>query len=91
MDLTSGYHQLGLADEASRFTAFKTHRDMYKFKRIPFGLKGAPSYFQRMMSSVVLSGLVGNICEIYIDDVIVFDDTFNKTFAKFFRDLKNLT
>ena len=39
------------------------------------GLKGAPSYFQHVMQSEVLHGLQYNICEIYIDDIIIFADT----------------
>jgi hypothetical protein len=39
------------------------------------GLKGAPSYFQHVMQSEVLHGLQYVICEIYIDDIIIFADT----------------
>jgi hypothetical protein len=41
------------------------------------GLKGAPAYFQSVMATEVLGGLVMNICEIYLDDVIVFADTLS--------------
>jgi cleavage and polyadenylation specificity factor subunit 1 len=39
------------------------------------GLKGAPSYFQSELASKVLVGLLYNICELYIDDVVVHGDT----------------
>ena len=39
------------------------------------GLKGAPAYFQSAMATEVLGGLIMNICELYLDDVIVFADT----------------
>ena len=39
------------------------------------GLKGAPSYFQHVMQSEVLHGLQYDICEIYIDDIIIFADS----------------
>jgi transposase InsO family protein len=32
----------------------------------------APSYFQQMMASVVLLGLIYNICEVYLDDIIIY-------------------
>ncbi len=35
------------------------------------GLKGAGPYFQRTMQNKVLNGLVYEICEIYIDDVLI--------------------
>ena len=40
-----------------------------------FGPKRAPSYFQEIMATVVLTGLIYMICERYIDDCTVFDDT----------------
>jgi hypothetical protein len=36
------------------------------------GLKGAASYFQRMMASVVLAGPLYSIVELYLDDVLVY-------------------
>ena len=41
----------------------------------PKGLKGAPSYFQGELASTVLRGLLYDICELYIDDVIVFGNS----------------
>ena len=35
------------------------------------GLKGSGPYFQRSMSNTVLAGLVYQICELYIDDVLI--------------------
>jgi hypothetical protein len=35
------------------------------------GLKGAPAYFQQIMATEVFSGLVMDICEVYLDDVII--------------------
>jgi hypothetical protein len=72
MDLTTGYHQAALALAARKFTAFITYSGIYQFKRLPFGPKRAPSYFQEMMSSVVLNGLNYFICEMYIDDCILY-------------------
>jgi hypothetical protein len=36
------------------------------------GLKGAASYFQRMMASKVLAGLLYIFVELYLDDVLVY-------------------
>jgi hypothetical protein len=72
MDLTSGYHQAPLTLSARVFTAFITFAGVYQFTRLPFGPKRAPSYFQMQMASVVLSGLIYMICEMYLDDCIVY-------------------
>jgi hypothetical protein len=75
MDLTSGYHQMLLSKDSKKYTAFVTHFGTYQFTRVPFGLKGAPSYFQQLMVARVLNQLVYNICEVYLDDVIVYAKT----------------
>jgi hypothetical protein len=74
IDFTSGYHQMPLDESIRKFTAFNTEWGKYQWNRVPMGLKGATSYFQEVMEEV-LHGLVGEICEIYIDDIIVFAKT----------------
>ena len=39
------------------------------------GLKGASSYFQAKLANTVLRGLIYNICDIYIDDIIIYGGT----------------
>lgn len=75
IDFTSGYHQTPLSQNSRRFTAFITYLGLFEFCRVPFGLKGAPSYFQRIMETVIFIGLVFIICEIYLDDIIVYGKT----------------
>jgi hypothetical protein len=56
IDCASGFLQVPvkLADQAK--TAFSTREGHFQYKRMPFGLKGAPATFQRLMSTV-LSGI----------------------------------
>jgi hypothetical protein len=42
------------------------------------GLKGAPSWFQQQLETKVLGGLIHQICELYIDDLIIYADTFEE-------------
>ena len=72
IDLTAGYHQAPLAMPTRIYTAFITFMGIYHFTRLPFGPKRAPSYFQEMMASIVLLGLIYFICEVYLDDIIVY-------------------
>ena len=74
MDLTQGYHQAPLTYATRAYTAFITFSGVYQFTRLPFGPKRAPSYFQEIMATVVLAGLMYMICEMYIDDCNVFAD-----------------
>jgi hypothetical protein len=67
------------------FLAFLCFCGIFQFCRLPFGPKRAPSYFQQMMTSVVLIGLIYFICEMYLDDCIVHavdDDQFIERLEK---------
>ena len=75
MDLTQGYHQAPLTFARRAYTAFITFSGVYQFTRLLFGPKRVPSYFQEIMATVVLAGLIYMICEMYIDDCTVFGDT----------------
>ena len=77
LDLASGYWQVPMAPEDAEKTAFTTQFGLYQFKKMPFGLANAPATFERLME-LVLSGLHWEICLIYLDDIIVFSETFEE-------------
>ena len=72
VDLTKGYFQIALKEEAKKFTAFVTERGTYEWNRVSMGLTGAPSYFQQQIAETVLGDLIGRICEQYIDDILIY-------------------
>lgn len=71
LDLKSGFHQIELAERDREKTAFSVRNGKYEFCRLPFGLKNAPSIFQRAIDDV-LREHIGKCCFVYIDDVIIF-------------------
>ena len=54
-------------------TAFVTHRGLYEFTVMPFGLASAPGIFTQLISKV-LEGYE-SFSTSYIDDVLVFSET----------------
>ena len=80
LDLQSGYWQQDIAEADKEKTAFSTHTGLWEFQRMPFGLKGAPASFQRLMMAV-LAGLTWKECLVYLDDVIVFGKSFDDALA----------
>ena len=53
LDLTRGYWQVPVAEEARYKTAFATPFGLYEFTVMPFGLQGAPATFQRLIDRIV--------------------------------------
>ena len=76
IDLTKGYRQVPVVLENREKTAFTTPFGLFQFTRMPFGLKGAPATFQRMVDKI-LNGL-NKFASAYIDDVIVFSTTWSE-------------
>ncbi|KAK7087691.1 hypothetical protein V1264_021708 [Littorina saxatilis] len=58
-------------------TAFTTPSGLYEYKRMPFGLCTAPQTFQRLMSTG-MSDLFFQILIVYLDDMLVFSQTFEE-------------
>jgi hypothetical protein len=71
IDMVMGCHQIEVAEQDRAKTAFSTKEGHWEYKRLPFGLKTAPATFQRMMN-VVLSGLKGSRCFVFLDDIVIY-------------------
>ncbi|GFT87687.1 retrovirus-related Pol polyprotein from transposon 297 [Trichonephila clavipes] len=76
LDLTKGYWQISMKDEAKPLTAFVTHSGHYQWKVMPFGMKNAGSTFQKSMDNALL--LHRKYCRSYIDDVAIYSTTWNE-------------
>ena len=68
LDLSSAYQQLELDEESKQYTVINTHRGLFHFNRLPFGISSAPGIFQRTMENL-LNGIPRVI--VYLDDILV--------------------
>jgi hypothetical protein len=44
-DANKGFHQIEIDPKDREKTAFRTHRGLHQYKRMPFGLKSGPAIF----------------------------------------------
>jgi hypothetical protein len=65
---------LNVDEESIPYTAFYTPENHYECLRMAFGLSGAPTTFMKAMT-IVLNGLIGDICFYHLDDVSTFTKT----------------
>lgn len=78
LDIKSAYWQVPVAKESREYTAFTIPgRGLYQFKRMPFGLCNSPATFQRLLDSVLGPELEPHVF-VYLDDVVVVTETFEK-------------
>ncbi|KAJ1115156.1 hypothetical protein NDU88_003382 [Pleurodeles waltl] len=87
-DLTTGYWQIKLSEDAKPKTAFSTIGSHYQFTVMTFGLKNAPDTFQRLVNTV-LQGLEA-FSESYPDDIAVFRYTWDDHLVHLWKDLEAL-
>lgn len=76
IDLRNAFFRIRVPAKWRKYTAFTCDGKQYQFKRMPFGLKTAPSVFQQFMDT----GLAGleEWCVWYIDDILVAGSTLGE-------------
>ena len=67
LDLSHASLQIPLDEESRQYVVINTHKGLFEYTRLPFGVASAPSIFQRVMENQ-LQGI--NCVCIYIDDTL---------------------
>jgi hypothetical protein len=70
IDAYSGFHQIKMARDDRKHTAFVTVDGLYCYTVMPYGLLNALPTFARAMN-ITLGDLVRDIVEVYVDDIVV--------------------
>ena len=78
LDLSQAYQQVRLNEQSKKYVVINTHKGLFQYNRLPFGVSSAPRIFQMMMES-----LLGNIpgIVVYIDDILITGKTNEKHLA----------
>ena len=86
-DLKAGFWQLGISLDERPKTAFYIPNTHYQWKVLPFGLKVAPSLFQKAMTKIFQAIMHHTL--VYIDDLLLFSKDVESHYQLLcqFRDL----
>ncbi|XP_005877553.1 PREDICTED: uncharacterized protein K02A2.6-like, partial [Myotis brandtii] len=68
IDFSEAYLQIAVDDNCKELLTINTHRGLYRYNRLPFGVKCAPAIFQQIMDTM-LSGI--DFAMAYLDDIII--------------------
>ena len=68
LDISQVYQQIELDETSRKYTVTNTHRGLFEFKRLPFGILSAPAVFQHIMDNL-LQGIQGVV--VYLDDILI--------------------
>jgi deoxyuridine 5'-triphosphate nucleotidohydrolase len=71
VDVRAGYHNVRMKKGDEWKTAFNTHRGLYEWTVMPFGLNNAPATFQNMMNDTLMVHIRKGRTDAYIDDVFI--------------------
>ena len=72
LDLAHAYQQIPLDEESKKYVVINTHKGLYRYNRLPFGVTSSPAIFQRTMESILRG--IPKVC-VYIDDILVTGET----------------
>lgn len=74
IDMTNSFFQTKVHPDDMKFLAVHTPWGLYEWTVMPMGVRNAPAAHQRRMS-VALRHLIGKICHVYLDDIIIWSQT----------------
>ena len=53
LDMSQAYLQLQLNDDSKKLVTVNTHRGLFQYNRLPFGVSAAPAVFQRCIENLL--------------------------------------
>jgi hypothetical protein len=87
IDLGSGFWQLRLSEASQQQVAFWWSKRLYTYTRLPFGHVNATALFQRVIESELQAAGITNGA-VFVDDVVLWADTFEDHLAQLDKLLK---
>ncbi|GKC71971.1 reverse transcriptase domain-containing protein, partial [Tanacetum coccineum] len=82
-----GYFQIPIDPKDQEKTTFTCPYGTFAYRRMPFGLCNAPGTFQRCMMAI-FHDMIEKTMEVFMDDFLVFGDSFSSCLANLDKMLK---
>ncbi|MBW0480037.1 hypothetical protein O181_019752 [Austropuccinia psidii MF-1] len=76
MDGMKGFPQNELKPNCMQLLRIICHMGIYEYARMPFGIKNAPAYFQRMMDTIYKEEILEGWMVVYIDYIAIYSETW---------------
>ena len=77
IDLKGAYNLVRVKPDDEWKTAFRCRYGHFEYLVMPFGLTNAPATFQHLMNDI-FRDLLDHVVIIYLDDILIFSDTYDE-------------
>jgi len=77
IDMTNAFFQTRVHPDDMKYLAVHTPFGKYEWTVMPMGVRNAPAVHQRRMTTA-LRHLIGKICHVYLDDIIIWSQTLEE-------------
>lgn len=68
LDLANAYQQVFLDENSKEMVCISTHKGLFRYNRVHFGIAGVPAKFQKLMDTL-LEGIEGTL--VFLDDILI--------------------
>ena len=72
LDITHAYQQIPLDEDSRSSVTINTHKGLFRYHHLPFGVHSAPAIFQREMEGL-LRDILSTV--VYLDDILITGKT----------------
>ena len=70
--MSQAYQQLLVSDESKQLTTINTHKSLFRYNRLPYGISSAPDIYQRVMDNL-LKGIPYVV--VRVDNILVLGES----------------
>jgi len=77
IDMMNSFFQTRMDPDSIKYTAVNTPFGLYEWCVMPMGLRNSPAIHQRQVTSALRS-LIGRICHVYLDDIIIWSESLEE-------------